>query len=200
MISLLYLKHAFNESHEGVVERVAETPTCQYLSGKKYVEHRWPCDPSLLVRFRRSLGEEVVNQLLAGTMKDAVIWRVIDKQQFTTVIFESTGIPKATAQPSDSKTLETARSKLFKIAFRSCQRRRHQTLADLCQRRAPLKFKAARYGHSKQFMPMRKAIKRQHTIFRRLRREIQPKARVDEIVLCYSLNKCLANKPLISRN
>ena len=33
MISLLYLKHAFNESDEGVVERWSETPTWQYFSG-----------------------------------------------------------------------------------------------------------------------------------------------------------------------
>ena len=31
MVSLLYLKHAFNESDEGVVERWAETPTWQYF-------------------------------------------------------------------------------------------------------------------------------------------------------------------------
>jgi IS5 family transposase len=42
MISLLYLKHAFNESDEGVVERWAETPTWQYFSGMDYFEHRWP--------------------------------------------------------------------------------------------------------------------------------------------------------------
>jgi len=33
MISLLYLKHAFNESDEGVVDRWSETPTWQYFSG-----------------------------------------------------------------------------------------------------------------------------------------------------------------------
>ncbi len=36
MVSLLYLKHAFNESDEGVVERWAETPTWQYFSGLEY--------------------------------------------------------------------------------------------------------------------------------------------------------------------
>jgi len=58
MISLLYLKHAFNESDEGVVERWAETPTWQYFSGMDYFEHRWPCDPSQLVHLRKALGEE----------------------------------------------------------------------------------------------------------------------------------------------
>jgi len=36
MVLLLYLKHAFNESDEGVVERWAETPTWQYFSGLEY--------------------------------------------------------------------------------------------------------------------------------------------------------------------
>jgi IS5 family transposase len=33
MIALLYLKHAFNESDEGVVERWADTPRWQFFSG-----------------------------------------------------------------------------------------------------------------------------------------------------------------------
>ena len=57
MISLLYLKHAFNESDEGVIERWSETPTWQYFSGMDYFEHRWPCDPSPLVHLRKALGE-----------------------------------------------------------------------------------------------------------------------------------------------
>ena len=36
MVSLLYLKRAFNESDEGVDERWGETPTCQYFSGMDY--------------------------------------------------------------------------------------------------------------------------------------------------------------------
>ena len=69
MISLLYLKHAFNESDEGVVERWAETPTWQYLSGLEYFEHRWPCDPTAIGKFRRLLGEEGVEELLAQVIK-----------------------------------------------------------------------------------------------------------------------------------
>ena len=36
MISLLYLKHAFNESDEGVVARRADTPRWQFFSGCAY--------------------------------------------------------------------------------------------------------------------------------------------------------------------
>ncbi|MCX7231628.1 MAG: transposase, partial [Burkholderiales bacterium] len=49
MISLLYLKHAFNESDEAVVERWGETPIWQFFSGMDYYEHRRACDPTALV-------------------------------------------------------------------------------------------------------------------------------------------------------
>ncbi len=49
MISLLYLKHAFNESDEGVVERWADTPRWQFFSGQSYYEDRQPCDATTLV-------------------------------------------------------------------------------------------------------------------------------------------------------
>ena len=65
MASLLYLKHAFNESDESVVERWGESPIWQMFSGEIYFEHRSPCDASLLSRFRRLMGEEGVEELLA---------------------------------------------------------------------------------------------------------------------------------------
>ena len=52
MIALLYLKHAFSESDEGVVARWADTPRWQFFSGCAYYEDRQPCDASTLVKFR----------------------------------------------------------------------------------------------------------------------------------------------------
>ena len=40
MVALLYLKHAFNESDEDVIQRWGETPTWQYFSGNEYFEHQ----------------------------------------------------------------------------------------------------------------------------------------------------------------
>ena len=56
MVSLLYLKHSYNESDEGLVERWSETPTWQYFSGMDYFEHCVPCDPSLIGKFRKLVG------------------------------------------------------------------------------------------------------------------------------------------------
>ena len=99
MISLLYLKHAFNEINEGGVQRWAETPTWQYFSGLDYFEHRWPCDPTALVHFRRALGEEGVEALLQQTINVAVTLKLIAKKHLATVIVDSTIAHKAMRTP-----------------------------------------------------------------------------------------------------
>ena len=48
MISLLYLKHAFNESDEALVERWGEKPIWQFFSGMDYYEHRRACGPKAM--------------------------------------------------------------------------------------------------------------------------------------------------------
>ncbi|MFG6443623.1 transposase, partial [Roseateles sp. LKC17W] len=44
MVSLLYLKHAFNESDESVVERWSENVVWQLFSGMEYYQSKLPCD------------------------------------------------------------------------------------------------------------------------------------------------------------
>jgi len=171
MVSLLYLKHAFNESDEDVIQRWGETPTWQYFSGNEYFEHRWPCDPTLLVKFRKLLGEEGVEELLARTIEVAVTLKLIAKKELSRIIVDSTVQEKAIAHPTDSKLLETARIKLVEAAKAEGIELK-QTYAKEGQL---LGYKAGRYAHARQFKRMRKAIKRQSTIVGRLHREITRK-------------------------
>ena len=168
MVALLYLKHAFNESDEDVIQRWGETPTWQYFSGSEYFEHRWPCDPTQLGRFRKALGEEGVEELLARTMEVAVTLKLIAKKELTRVIVDSTVQEKAIAHPTDSKLLETARAKVVEAAKANG--------IDLKQTYAKegrqLSFKAGRYAHARQYKRMRRAIQRQRTIVGRLQREV----------------------------
>ncbi len=60
MVALLYLKHAFNENVEDVIQRWGETPTSQYFSGNEYFEHQWPCDPTQLGRFGKTPSQRKV--------------------------------------------------------------------------------------------------------------------------------------------
>ena len=45
MAAPLYLKHAYNESDESLVERWAQDVYFQFFSGQVYFEPRLPCDP-----------------------------------------------------------------------------------------------------------------------------------------------------------
>jgi IS5 family transposase len=172
MIALLYLKHAFNLSDEAVVERWSETPRWQYFSGLSYYEERLPCDATTLVKFRRLLGEEGVEELLAQTVNLAVSLKLIAASALATVVVDSTVQEKAVAHPTDSRLLETARAKLVEAA-QGAGIELKQTFA---KEGRLLRFKAGRYAHAKQFKRMRRVIKRQSTVLGRLVREIERKA------------------------
>jgi len=174
MISLLYLKHAFNESDEGVVERWRDTPRWQYFSGCAYDEDRLPCDATTLVKFRQLLGEEGVEELLAQTLNVAAQLKIIEPQELTRVIVDSTVQEKAVAHPTDSRLLEVARTKLV-AAAKEAGIALKQTFA---KEGRDLNRKAGRYAHARQWGRMRRAIKRQGTIVGRLSREIERKATV----------------------
>src|SRR5690606_8148464 len=104
------------ESDEGVVQRWADTPRWQFFSGQSYYEDRQPCDATTLVKFRKLLGEDGVEELLAQTINVAVELKLIKPQELSRVIVDSTVQEKAIAHPTDSRLLETARIKIDRKA------------------------------------------------------------------------------------
>ncbi|MDZ4293687.1 MAG: transposase [Hydrogenophaga sp.] len=79
MIALLYLKNADNLSDEALVECWSDSPNMQYFSGL-------PCDATTLVKFRRLLGEEGVEEPLAQTVNLAVSLKLIPVAVLTSVV------------------------------------------------------------------------------------------------------------------
>lgn len=169
MVSLLYLKHAYDESDEGLCERWSETPSWQYFSGLDYFENRLPCDPTVLVKFRKLIGEEGVEELLSYTIAAAQNMKFVSKKQMETVVVDSTVQHKAVAHPTDSRLLEVARHKLVELA-KECGLSLKQTFVKEAKQ---LTRRAGGYAHAKQFRRMRKVINRQRTIVGRLSREIE---------------------------
>ncbi len=188
MIALLYLKHAFDLSDEAVVERWSDSPNFQFFSGQAYFEPRLPCDATTLVKFRRLLGEEGVEELLAQTVNLAVSSKLIPAAALASVVVDSTVQEKAVAHPTDSKLLETARAKLVSAA-QDAGIELKQTFA---REGRLLRFKAGRYAHARQFKRMRRAIKRQSTVVGRLVREIERKASVLSNAVRQTLGEALA--------
>ena len=171
MVSLLYLKHAFDLSDEALAERWSENVLWQYFSGREYYEHRPPCDPSQLSRFRKAIGEAGVEEILKASIDAAVQMKAIQPESFERVIVDSTVQPKAIAYPVDSRLLEIARGQLVKAA-KDVGIALKQTFA---REGGQLRRKAGGYAHARQFKRLRKVLKRQKTVLGRLIREVQRK-------------------------
>jgi IS5 family transposase len=132
-------------------------------------ENRLPCDPTVLVKFRKFIGEEGVEELLSYTIAAAQNMKFISKKQMETVVVDSTVQHKAVAHPTDSRLLEVARHKLVELA-KECGLNLKQTFVKEAKQ---LTRRAGGYAHAKQFRRMRKVINRQRTIVGRLSREVQ---------------------------
>jgi IS5 family transposase len=116
MASLVFLKHSFNLSDEELVVRWSENVLWQFFSGMDYYEHRLPCDPTQIGRFRRDLGEDGMEILLKATIDTAVAIKAVKPRDLERVIVDTTVQEKAIAHPVDSRLLEIARHKVVSAA------------------------------------------------------------------------------------
>ena len=171
MVSLLYLKHSFNLSDEELCTRWSENVLWQFFSGMAYYEHRLPCDPTQIGRFRRDLGEEGVEQLLKATIDTAVAIKAVRPTELERVIVDTTVQEKAIAHPVDSRLLEIARHKVASAAKRAGIQLK-QTFA---KEGKTLRRMAGGYAHAKQFRRLKKVVNRQRTILGVVMREVQRK-------------------------
>jgi IS5 family transposase len=171
MVSLLYLKHAFNESDESVVERWSENVVWQLFSGMEYYQSKLPCDATQIGRFRRVLGEAGVEQLLKTTIEAAVAMKAVKPVELERVTVDTTVQEKAVAHPTDSRLLEVARAKIARLAKRAGLqlKKTHEREGQTLRRRA------GGYAHAKQFKRLRQVVRRQRTILGVLLREVQRK-------------------------
>lgn len=87
---LLYLQHANDASDEAVVATWLENPYWQYFCGETYLQTELPIDPSSLTRWRKRIGEEGVEVLLAVTIEAARAAGLIKKSSLNKVIVDTT--------------------------------------------------------------------------------------------------------------
>ena len=171
---LLYLQHANDASDEAVVATWLENPYWQYFCGETYLQTELPIDPSSLSRWRKRIGEEGVEVLLAVTIEAARAAGLIKKSSLGKIIVDTTVMPKAIAHPSDSRLLEKSRQHLVSLA-----QKQGLELRQNYNRQAPrLAAQIGRYAHAKQFKRMRKVLKalriRVARVYREVARQIAP--------------------------
>ena len=174
MASLVYLKHSYNLSDEELVARWGENVLWQFFGGMEYYEHRQPCDPTQIGRFRRAIGEDGMELLLKATIDTAVDAKAIRPAEFERVIVDTTVQEKAIAHPVDSRLLEIARYKVVAAAKRAGIGFK-QTFA---KEGKELRRRAGGYAHARQFKRLRKVLKRQRTILGIVMREVKRKINV----------------------
>lgn len=171
MVGLSYLKHVFDLSDEAVVERWRENPYWQWFCGFVYFQHELPCDPSSLTRWRKRIGPEGMEKLLAATIQAGLASGTAKPSSLERVIVDTTVQPKAITPPTDSKLYLKAILALVR------QARRHgvtlrQTHTRLAKHAA---VQVARYAHARQMRRMRRELKRLKTYLGRVHRDVARK-------------------------
>ena len=116
IVGLHYIKYAFNESDESVVEGLIENPYWQYFCGFEYFQHEVPLDPSSLSRWRSRIGEDGAEELLRKTIEVAKKKKLITRSEMKRLNVDTTVQEKAVAFPTDAALYHKARKKLVELA------------------------------------------------------------------------------------
>jgi IS5 family transposase len=100
----------------GITARWRENPYWQFFSGETYFSHDLPIDPSSLTRWRKRIGKEGSEKILALTIQAGIRTQVIRKPDIKRVIVDTTVQEKNIAFPRDSQLYLTALKALTQLA------------------------------------------------------------------------------------
>lgn len=160
VVGLHYLKHAYNESDESVVARLLENPYWQYFCGFKQFQHELPIDPSSLTRWRKRLGPDKIEELLAATIDTAKEEKLLTRKHVERVNVDTTVQEKAIAFPTDARLYHKVRRVLVKAA-----KKMDIDLRQNYERTSKKVFlKQGRYASAGQYKRAKKETKKLKTI------------------------------------
>jgi transposase, IS5 family len=171
MVGLHYLKHAYHESDESVVEKFLENPYWQYFCGCEYFQHELPIEPSSMTRWRRRVGEKGIEKLLKQTVDTAQRTKLLKSSDSERVNVDTTVQEKAIAFPTDARLYHKARRRLAQAA-----KRRGIPLRQSYERVATKALcRQSRYAHAQQYKRARRQARRLRTYLGRVIRDIRNK-------------------------
>src|SRR5207245_6539702 len=110
LVGLHYLKHAYDESDESVVEKWVENPYWQYFCGYEYFQHELPCHPTSLVKWRQRIKADGVEKMLKDNLSTAARSKALETQDVERVNVDTTVQETAIAFPTDARLYATART------------------------------------------------------------------------------------------
>ena len=193
VVGLLMLEHMYRLSDEEVVHHWVENPYWQFFCGYQILQWDFPINPSSLSKWRKRLGSEGMEKILAVTIKSAVETGAVKKSSLKNVIVDTTVMPKNITYPTDAKLYYRGLQTLLRMA-----NKRHIKL------RQSFKFlakeaiwKAGRYAHARQMKRAKKERKKLKTYLGRLKRDIERKISGDAVLQKYFENiLCIIDRVL----
>lgn len=171
MAGLHYLKYLENESDEGVVEKFCENPYWQYFCGLETFQHRLPCHPTTLIKWRARIGEKGMERLLSQTIDTAKRMGLLPEKLMGSVNVDTTVQEKAVSFPTDAKLCHRMRIKLvFAAKNRGIVLR--QTYVRIGRKASIMQ---ARYAQARQMKRSMRELKKIRGYLGRVTRDIERK-------------------------
>jgi transposase, IS5 family len=177
MVGLHLLKHMDGLSDEAVCARYLDSPYVQVFCGEAYFRHALPLDRSSMTRWRRRIGPERLEVLLAESLAAAQQCGAVEEKHLRRVTIDTTVAPKAVTHPTDSKLLHRGIEILARLARRHGVRLRQSYLR--VARRA--RREAARLVHSGRRRQAERQVRQLRTWLGRLFRDIGRKIAGDAV-------------------
>ena len=111
MVGALMLKRIYDLGDETLCEAWAMNPYMQYFCGMAHFEHKFPCDPSDFVHFRKRIGEIGVEKIFAYSV---ILHGKASKEKVT--LSDTTVAENNTTFPTDAKLAKKIIDKCNDIA------------------------------------------------------------------------------------
>jgi transposase, IS5 family len=171
MVGLHLIKHMDGLSDEAVCARFLDSPYVQLFCGETHFQHTLPLDRSSMTRWRKRIGPERLELLLAETLAAAQRAGAAEPKHFGRVSIDTTVQPKAVTHPTDSKLLHRGVEILGRLARRhGIAPRQSYTRVSTHARR-----EVAKLIHRGRHREAERVVRRMRTWLGRLARDIARK-------------------------
>ncbi len=111
MVGSLLLKRIYNLGDETLAQAWVMNPYMQYFCGESHFQHRFPCDPSDFVHFRKRIGEKGIEKIFIQSVE------LHGKQVKSKMVLSDTTVQENNITfPTDAKLAKKIIDKVNKIA------------------------------------------------------------------------------------
>lgn len=166
---IFMLQHMSGLSDEEVIRAWVENPYWQLFCGYDFLQWKFPLHPSSLSRWRKRLGSKGMKKILSETLRSALAGEVIKEVDLTSVIVDTTVMPKNIAFPTDARLYYKSLRQLVRFCRRFNLKLR-QSYVFLSKRALRL---VSKYAHSRKLKLARKETRRLKTYLGRVLREVE---------------------------